>query len=67
MITTILLFSLVVTVAGLIALQRAVKNAKPGYEDETGFHFESAEPQTVVIEKRSRAKVRLNRGLKHAV
>jgi hypothetical protein len=60
MITTILLFSLVVTVAGLIALQRAVKNA-------TGFHFESAEPQTVVIEKRSRAKVRLNRGLKHAV
>jgi hypothetical protein len=41
MITIALIFLFIVTISGLVAIERAVKNARPAYEDETGFHFES--------------------------
>jgi hypothetical protein len=68
MITAALIVILAVTLVGLIAVERAVRHAKPGYEDETGFHFEShavvAAP--VAVEKRQVRKFRPSRGLTHA-
>jgi hypothetical protein len=52
MILSSLTLLLLVTLAAVVALRRAVKNAKPGYEDATGFHFETPAPRTVVIEAR---------------
>jgi hypothetical protein len=68
MITAALIFFLFVTLVGLVAVERAAKHAKPGYEDETGFHFEShavvAAP--VAVEKRQVRRFRPSRGLTHA-
>jgi hypothetical protein len=68
MITAALIIFLVVTLAGLIAVERAVRHAKPGYEDETGFHFESQAvvPAPVAVEKRQVRRFRPSRGLTHA-
>jgi hypothetical protein len=56
MITTALILLLVVTVSGLVAIERAIKNARPGYEDETGFHFEGETLQMApVVERAPRA------------
>jgi hypothetical protein len=68
MITAALIIFLFVTLLGLVAVERAVRQAKPGYEDETGFHFESPAviPVPVPVEKRQVRKFRPSRGLTHA-
>jgi hypothetical protein len=52
MILSSLTLLFLVSLAAVFALRRAVKNAKPGYQDATGFHFESPAPRMVVIEAR---------------
>jgi hypothetical protein len=68
MITAALIFFLFVTLVGLVAVERAARHAKPGFEDETGFHFESPvdAPAPVVVEKRQIRRFRPSRGLTHA-
>jgi hypothetical protein len=68
MITAALIFVLIVTIAGLVAIERAVRNARPGYEDETGFHFETDSAAPVVVQKRVAVahKIRPARRLTHA-
>jgi hypothetical protein len=60
MITTALIFLLVVTLAGLVAIERAVRNARPAYEDESGFHFEAVaiEATTVIANTETRRQRR---------
>jgi hypothetical protein len=65
MITTALIFLLVVTIAGLVAIERAVKNARPAYEDETGFHFETETPEMAVVPVRVPIELRPSRKIRH--
>jgi hypothetical protein len=66
MITTALIFLLVVTIAGLVAIERSVKNARPGYEDDTGFHFEAETPQMAVVANRAPGGLRPSRKFRPA-
>jgi hypothetical protein len=66
MITTVLIFLLVVTIAGLVAIERSVKHARPGYEDETGFHFETEAPEILTLAKRAPSGLRPSRKFRPA-
>ncbi len=61
MITTALILLLVVTISGLVAIERAIKHARPGYEDETGFHFETEAPELAVVAERAPRAARQSR------
>jgi hypothetical protein len=58
MITIALLFLLIVTISGLVALERAVTHARPGYEDETGFHFQAEVVQPIPVENQEQHRPR---------
>jgi hypothetical protein len=49
MITTWLAALSIITLIGFIALNRAVKRAPEGYEDESGFHFGREPYMTMTI------------------